>query len=119
MAGRPPTKEAPPFGKRLAELRKARGLSQEQFGKLMDTNRATIDYYERKATNPGMAFIEQAAGVLGVTAADLVGSEAPTARAKRGPKSRLELQFQLVSQLPKQRQAFVSKLLDELLSNAS
>jgi DNA-binding XRE family transcriptional regulator len=48
MAGRPPTKEAPIFGQRLAALRRAKDLSQTQLAELLDTTRKMIDYYERE-----------------------------------------------------------------------
>ena len=48
MAGRPPTREAPIFGQRLAAARKARGWSQTEFAKRLSVTRALIDYYERR-----------------------------------------------------------------------
>ncbi len=66
MAGRPPTKEAPSFGKQLAYYRKKKGLSQVQFGKLTGKSREMIDYYERRAKNPTMSFILKASEALGV-----------------------------------------------------
>jgi len=50
-----------------------------------------------------------------VTLEELLGVESTSAR-KRGPKSKLERQFEKIRQLPKTRQQFIGKLLDEMLS---
>ncbi len=116
MAGRPPLKTAPPFGKRLASLRQSNGLSQETLARLLNTTRANIAYYERNATNPSLDFIQRCADVLHVPLGDLI-SETPSPKTgKPGPKSKLERQFESISQLPRSEQQFVSKLLDQLLS---
>src|SRR6266498_6107565 len=75
MAGRPATKEAPMFGQRLAALRRGKGLSQTQLADLLDTTRKMIDYYERRAGNPSLDFIQRAAEALDVSVAELLGSE--------------------------------------------
>ena len=118
MAGRPPTKDAPLFGQKLAALRKARGFSQEELATRLDTTRANLAYYERKAGNPTLDFILRCAEVLEVPATELIGEEPASPNRKPGPKSKLEKQFEHISQLPRQRQQFVSKVLDELLSSA-
>ena len=120
MAGRPTTAKAPPFGQRLAALRKARGLSQQELASQLQTTRANIAYYERKASNPTLDFISRCAEVFEVPVAELtdLAPNAP-ARAKPGPKSRLEQQFEKISNLPRSRQQFVSQVLDELLSSGS
>ncbi len=115
MAGRPPTKEAPRFGQRLAALRKARGLSQEELAAQLGTSRANLAYYERKAGNPTLEFILRCAEILGVTSATLIGDEVKEHHRKPGPKSKLDKQFEHISQLPRQRQQFVSKVLEEML----
>ena len=51
MIGRPPEKEAPEFGKRVAAARKEQGLTQTQLATALGTSRKMIDYYERRATN--------------------------------------------------------------------
>ena len=118
MAGRPPTKEAPPFGRRLAALRKSKGLSQSQLAKLIGTNREMIDYYERRAVNPALQFIEQAAEALEVSVAELLGSETKAARSKPGPTPQLQLRFERIKKLPRKDQEFVIRFLDTVLERA-
>lgn len=93
MAGRPPTKEAPIFGQRLAALRRGKGLSQTQLANLLDTTRKMIDYYERRAGNPSLDFIQRAAEALDVCVAELLGNQPKATRAKPGPTSQPQLRF--------------------------
>ncbi|MBA3607020.1 MAG: helix-turn-helix transcriptional regulator [Chthoniobacterales bacterium] len=119
MAGRPPTKDAPDFGKRLAAARRAKGLSQEALAKLLGTTRVNVGYYERKATNPTLEVIQRCAEALSVPVADLIGATAPKNGRKPGPPSRLQKQIEQISQLPRSRQRFVSEMLDTVLQNSS
>jgi len=121
MAGRPPTKEAPLFGQRLALLRKEKGYSQEKLAEMLGTTRPNIAYYERSAKNPTLDFIQRCADVLGVTVADLIGDgeAAASASRKRGPKSALERSYEQVSGLPRSRQQEILKVVDALVAQSS
>ena len=115
--GRPPTKQAPEFGQRLAALRKTRGLSQPRFAKLMGMSREMITYYERRAQNPTADFLQKAAEVLDVSANDLLGQE-PQPKRKPGPPSELEARLDAVRKLPRQRQRFVLDFIDTVLRDS-
>jgi transcriptional regulator with XRE-family HTH domain len=118
MAGRPPTKEAPIFGQRLAALRRAKGLSQTQLAELLDTTRKMIDYYERRAGNPSLDFIQRAAEALDVSVAELLGSQPKAARGKPGPTPQLQLRFEQIRRLPRKEQEFVIRFIDTVLEKA-
>ena len=118
MAGRPATKDAPPFGQRLASVRKTRGWSQRQFAERLDTTREVIDYYERRAVNPSLAFIERAAEALEVTVAELLGSEAKSVRNRPGPSPQLTRRIEQIRLLPRKEQEFVIRYLDTVLEKA-
>lgn len=118
MAGRPPTKEAPPFGQRLAAVRKKHGLSQKQLAERLKTTREVIDYYERRAVNPSLAFIERAAESLEVSVAELVGSEPSPPRGKPGPLPQLARRMEQIRELPRKEQEFVMRFLDTVLEKA-
>ena len=51
----------------------------------LDATREIIDYYERRAVNPSLTFIERAAEALEVTVAELVGAM-PDRSARPGPQ---------------------------------
>lgn len=114
MAGRPPSKEAPPFGKRLSETRRAKGLSQSELADLLGVSAKAIDYYERRARNPSVEFVGKAAEALSVSFDDLVGG-ADKKTQKPGPSKKLLRQLEQIQTLPKSKQRFVSELLDTVL----
>lgn len=118
MAGRPPTKDAPPFGQRLAAERKKQGLSQKQLAERLETTREIIDYYERRAVNPSLPFIERAAESLQVSVAELVGSEPRAARRRPGPSPQLVRRIEQIGELPRKEQEFVIRFLDTVLERA-
>ena len=118
MAGRPTTKEAPPFGQRLAAVRKKHGLSQKQLAERLKTTREIIDYYERRAVNPSLSFIERAAESLEVSVAELVGSEPRPARGRPGPSPQLARRIEQIRELPRKEQEFVIRFLDTVLERA-
>jgi len=115
MAGRPPTKEAPRFGKRLAQARKAQGLSQEEFAAKLGTTRVNLAYYERKAENPTLEFLDRCAEVLKIPVSELIGEGDAEERRKPGPKSKLDKQLEAVRSLPRAKQKFVSEFLETVL----
>jgi transcriptional regulator with XRE-family HTH domain len=118
MAGRPPEKEAPPFGQRLAAVRKARGMTQQQLAELLDMTVKGVDYYERRARNPSSEFVQRAADALGVAVTELLGENGNGPRRKRGPSPKLQRQLEEIQRLPKGKQKFVSDFLDTVLQQA-
>lgn len=59
------------FGKRLRELRKAQGYSQEGFALAVELDRTYIGGIERGERNPGLKTILRIAEALGVSATEL------------------------------------------------
>jgi transcriptional regulator with XRE-family HTH domain len=115
-AGRPPTKEAPAFGQRLAALRKERGWTQPQLAEQLGVSVKAITYYEREASNPTTKTVEQIAEVFGVAPADLIaGQNARPQKRKSGPPSRLEQIFDRISELPRSKQQVVADMLEGFL----
>jgi transcriptional regulator with XRE-family HTH domain len=115
MAGRPPNKEAPPFGQRLALLRKAHGISQAQFAQLVGSTLKAIDYYERRAKNPTADFVQKAASVFGVSVDELLGIK-PLRQTKPGPVSKLHQKIDQITHLPRSTQQYVLQFLDQVLA---
>jgi transcriptional regulator with XRE-family HTH domain len=61
------------FGKRLAELRKEKGLSQTQVAKQLSTSISVISRYERGEMTPSIATAKGLAELLGATVGYLLG----------------------------------------------
>lgn len=118
MAGRPPTTEAPAFGARLAAARARCGLTQRELAERIGVTREMIGYYERRAANPSVGFIERAAEALDVPVTELVGRAPSRTRAKRGPVSVLDARIDEVKKLPRKEQEFVMKFLDTVIERA-
>ena len=118
MAGRPPLKQAPLFGQRLSTLRKSQGMSQRELAQKLESFREMIDYYERRAANPSLEFIQQVAQALKVSVAELLGSEAKTSRGKPGPAPQWQRRLEQIRELPRKEQEFILQLLDTALERA-
>jgi len=102
------------LGKHLATLRKESGLTQMEVAKALGIPQRTVSFHEREANYLPSNLIEPLAELLGISVEVLLGIEADDGK-KRGPKSRLERQFEEIQKLPRPKQEFISKLLGEIL----
>jgi transcriptional regulator with XRE-family HTH domain len=104
--GRPPQKEAPPFGRRMAALRRQKGLSQRELGERLGATQKTVDYYERRTLNPTLDVIQKVAEALDVSPAQLIGDGVAPLKISRkaGPTGRVQKVFEEVSGLPRRQQ---------------
>jgi transcriptional regulator with XRE-family HTH domain len=119
MSGRPPVKQAPDFGQRLAVARRGRGLTQQQFAEVLGITGKAVDYYERRARNPSIDFVRRAADKLKVSVAELLGEDSLSVRQRPGPPPKLQRQIEELRRLPRAKQRFVSELLDTVLQKAT
>ena len=117
--GRPATKEAPPFGQRLAAIRKSKGWSQRDLADKLGVKRELVDYYERRAPNPALDFIQRAAEALGVAAAELIGGEEARKKRGGGPEGRLRRLFEQASKLPRSQQEKIVAVLEAFVNQHS
>jgi len=111
MAGRLNTKEAPPFGQRMATLRQRKGLTQTQLATRMNTTQKMIDYYERRSPNPTLDVMQKIAAALEISVTELLGEEAVAVHKARtnGPTGKVQKVFEEVSRLPRRQQ---EKIID-------
>ena len=61
------------FGKKLAECRKAKKLSQSELARLLNTNHSIIGKYERDEVKPSIDVVKKLADTLDTTVAFLLG----------------------------------------------
>ncbi len=111
----PPSSE---FGRRLTDLRTARGLTQIQLAQLIDSTQRCISRYETVAEMPPAASIVRLAEVLEVSTDELLGFEKPKAKkSKEDPETRrLWKRFQQLLELPEKDRRAVIRLLNSLHS---
>ena len=113
---RPATKPAPAFGQRLAAVRKTKRWSQRELAEKMGVKRELIDYYECRAPNPSLAFIQQAAEVLNVSVGELLGSEIVRRKRSGGPVGRMRKLFEQASQLPRGQQEKIAAVIEAFVA---
>jgi len=76
-----------------------------------------IDYYERRANNPSVELVRQAARVLGVSMAELLGEEVQIKRARKtGPTGKVHKIFEEVSKLPRRQQEKIVEVVSALVT---
>ncbi|MCY7412776.1 MAG: helix-turn-helix domain-containing protein [Salinibacterium sp.] len=102
------------FGARLATLRRARGLSQEELAAHAGVSRRVIAYYEAESGQPPGALLVDLARVLHVSADELLGIV--SVREHTPPKTaRLLKRLSRIEELPPADQRAVLKLVDAML----
>ncbi|MBP2657788.1 MAG: helix-turn-helix domain protein [Firmicutes bacterium] len=75
------------FPERLRQLRKDRGLTQSDFGKIFNLSKQTISGYEKGDSNPPIETAQRFADYFGITIDDLVGrNEVILATEQNKPK---------------------------------
>jgi transcriptional regulator with XRE-family HTH domain len=108
------------LGKRIAQLRIDRGMSQQDLADVLDIAQQTLGNYETGRSRVPASLLPVLANLFGVSLEMLFGqSEHASRSSKRGPASRLQQQLDQISQLPRAKQKFVSQILDSVLQQAS
>jgi len=81
------------IGKRIAQLRKEKGLTQEELSQMMEVSAQAVSKWENDQTCPDIASLPKLAKILGVTVDELLSGKeenAPIARVLE-PEARKEL----------------------------
>lgn len=103
------------MGARIAALRQKAGLSQAQLAEALELPQRTLSFYEREAGDIPARLVPQMAKALDVSVEELLGVP-PVAAKKRGPKSQLEKQLEVVAQLPRSAQQQILKVVSALVA---
>jgi transcriptional regulator with XRE-family HTH domain len=102
------------FGKRLAEIRQGRGMTQAELGESVGASKRVIAYYEQDDAQPPGAMLVDLARALRVTSDQLLGLKPP--KEKTSPRTaRLLKRLQKIGQLPPTDLRVVLKMVDGLL----
>lgn len=117
MARRIEDRRRTELGRRLVELRTKAELSQAQLAQAVGLPQRTIANYETIAKHIPSSVLPSLADALGVSIEEIIGLPAPKG-ARRGPKSRLEKQFEELRRLPKSEQELAAQVLGRLLAGA-
>lgn len=96
------------FGKRMAELRKAAGYTQQQLATEIGVSRRMIAYYETEAGHPPASFLIELARALNLSTDTLLGLNDGHSRSA-ALSSRLERRLREVERLaPKPKQQILA-----------
>ena len=103
------------FGKKLAECRKAKNLSQKELAKLLNTSHSVIGKYEREEMTPSIEAAVKLANLLSTTVGYLLG-ENKDAELLKDPAMLKRLQD--IDSLPDDDKNGILYALDNLLKAA-
>lgn len=103
------------LGRRIAEQRKAQGLTQQQLAERLEISQQTLAHYEVGRLRVAVAMLSVIARELDTTVEALMGEQREREPGKRGPTPRLQRQLEQISQLPRSKQRFVMEMLDTVL----
>ena len=104
------------LGARVAELRKARDITQVRLAEQLGLSQQRINAYETGYRRFPVSTLPPLARVLGVSLDELVGETGSVRRP--GPVPRLQRQIEQIQQLPRAKQKFVSEILDTVIQQA-
>lgn len=102
------------IGKRLREIRQRRGLTQAELATQLGIDQTLVSNYERGAARLHGALVAGFAKALHVSADELLGLKAPSAKNGTG-NARLLRRLQRIEELPTADQRAVMKFLGALL----
>lgn len=101
------------FGKRLAGMRKKRGLTQQQLCELVGVHVSHISNYENDRSQPTLETIRRLALALDVTADELVFD--PAERMPQVSNKELLKQWERIEDLPEEDRQALKLLIEGLL----
>lgn len=106
------------LGRRIADRRKALGITQVELAATLGIAQQTMAHYEGGVSRIAVKTLAQAATALGVSVEALIGTPVTRSSSKRGPAPKLQQQLEQLQTLPKAKQRVVSEVLDSLLAQA-
>jgi len=104
------------LGARLKEARKAQGLTQIELAEKLNIPQQTLARYEVGESRVSVALLVEMSRILSFSLDDMLAARGPAARSKRGPASKLEIQIDALTKLPRAKQRFVADMLDAILA---
>jgi transcriptional regulator with XRE-family HTH domain len=105
------------MGERIAQLRKARNITQTQLAEVLGVKQQTVTGYESGSRRIPVSALPLLAKTLEVSLEVLFGEEPKPARgSRRGPVPQWQEQMDAIAKLPRSRQRFVMDMLDAALA---
>ena len=109
------TEQPGDFGKRLAQLRKAAGYTQQELADEIGATRRMIAYYETESDHPPTNMLLGLATALSVTTDELLGLTATRGKQPKQPDSRLLRRMQQIDKLSAAKKRQVMQVIDTFI----
>jgi transcriptional regulator with XRE-family HTH domain len=103
------------LGARITQARKAQDLTQQQVADRLGVAQHTYAQYELGIRRVPASTLPQLARDLVITMDELMGQN-EHGRAKPGPVSKLQKQFERIQQFPRTKQRVVMEMLDAFIA---
>ena len=103
------------LGTRIAERRKALGITQLQVAEALGVSQQTVNSYEVARRRIPVSALPVLARLLTVSIDELLGESVKQPNSKRGPTPKLQQQMERVSLLPRAKQKFVIDMIDTVI----
>ena len=104
------------MGERIAQLRKARNLTQTQLAEVLGVKQQTVTGYESGSRRIPVSMLPKLARMLEVSLDVLFGEEPKAVRSRRGPVPQWQEHIEAIAKLPRSRQRFVTEMLETVLA---
>ena len=104
------------FGKRLKDIRRAKGLTQDQLAELLNTSQRMIAHYERQNNRPRIDTIKTIAEALNVPIEELVGSKEKNSKKAQEENVSFSImkRVKVIEKLPLRDQRAIFRLINSL-----
>lgn len=108
------------FGRKLFEIRSGKGMTQAELAGKMGVSVRTVSYYERRAKNPTVQFLERISAALDVPVRVFLGEEASQAVPQPSQIIKaLKLRLPKLGSLSRRDQESLAAIIDGFLSKKS
>lgn len=111
------------LGQRIAQRRKAQGITQVQLAEQLDISQQAMNSFEKGRRRVPVSLLPVIAQALDTTLDALVAdTSAPPTKAmpkKRGPAPKIRQQLEQIEALPKAKQRAIAQVLDSMLAQGN
>lgn len=105
------------LGARIAERRKAQGITQVELAKALGIAQQTMAHYEGGVSRIAVSHLLTLARVLDVAVEELLGEGGGKRGGKRGPVPKLQAQIERIGALPRSKQRMLLDMLDAAINS--
>jgi len=110
--GRKPSKPKPEQGQRLADLRRAAGLSQYDLAKLVGVTQSSIGYWETCDKPPRANVLPKLAKAFGVSIDVILNEKAEKHHVSEPIKGKARKLFVEISKMPRSQQEKICSIIE-------